>query len=410
MWGLTLSVAVALGPGLTTAARAAPTAAEGNDARQLFEAGSLAYDKGRYVDAVRAFEEAYRLLPKPAVAFSLAQAHRRQYFVARQPQHLDRAIELFGRYVEEVTEGRRRPDAVEQLQTLEALRTRRQASAPAAPEGTAEPTPLPGEDPPPVVERAPEPEATPPPVTAATELLVYADSPGSEAAIDGGEFSAVPVFAATTPGRHEVVVRAPGFEPATLAAFAIEGRLVPVEAALEEIPGRLKLTARPGARVLLDGRELGYAPLDEPVDVQGGRHELVVTAPGRVPFRQAMDVARASEHTIDARTPVTGQRRAAWGLLGGGGGLVAAGMVTMGLALHYQRDAAQIDSLRGERNISEAELDRLNGSLDTRDALRGVTIGLLATGVAAGVAGLVLLFADRPRGRGRRGVTARRPG
>ena len=42
--------------------------------------------------AVQAFEQAWALAPRPAIIFSMAQALRRQYFVDRKQENLDRAI------------------------------------------------------------------------------------------------------------------------------------------------------------------------------------------------------------------------------------------------------------------------------------------------------------------------------
>ena len=44
--------------------------------------------------AIKAFDEAYRLAPRPGVTFSLAQAHRRQYGLDRKPDDLRGALLL----------------------------------------------------------------------------------------------------------------------------------------------------------------------------------------------------------------------------------------------------------------------------------------------------------------------------
>jgi tetratricopeptide (TPR) repeat protein len=71
-------------------------------AKASFKAGAAAYAAGEYPAAIQALDTAYELTPLPAIAFSLGQAERRQYFVAHERQHLERAVALFRRYVADV--------------------------------------------------------------------------------------------------------------------------------------------------------------------------------------------------------------------------------------------------------------------------------------------------------------------
>jgi tetratricopeptide (TPR) repeat protein len=102
-------------------------------AKASFKAGATAYAAGEYLAAIQALDAAYALTPIPAIAFSLAQAERRQYFVAHEREHLERAVLLFRRYVEQVPTGGRRADALDALSQLEPL-----AALP--PSGPATPT------------------------------------------------------------------------------------------------------------------------------------------------------------------------------------------------------------------------------------------------------------------------------
>ena len=56
-------------------------------AKESFKAGATAYAAGDYLAAIQALDAAYQLTPLPAIAFSLAQAHRRQYFVDHEREH-----------------------------------------------------------------------------------------------------------------------------------------------------------------------------------------------------------------------------------------------------------------------------------------------------------------------------------
>jgi hypothetical protein len=344
---------------------AAPTP---DTARQLFDAGSQAYARGRYDDATRAFEAAYELLPDPAIAFSTAQAHRRRYFVRHDERDLLRAIELFARYLEQVEQGGRRADAVEQLQSLETVRA------------GLEPT-------------ATTPEDTP--VATATELMVFTRAQRAEVAIDDGTFRALPTIAAVAPGSHRVRVRAPGYQAADTSATALEGRLMPLEVTLVEQPAKLSLSVRRGTRVEVDGRVVGTAPLSEPLSLAAGPHDVALSAPGRVSTTRAMTFSRGQHRTIAVDMPRTAQRDAAWAMIGTGAGLWLAGGTTLGFAFGFQRRAQRIEDTRGVRNIDTDELIVLEDSLYSRDQLRGATIGLWTGAAVTTAIGLVLMFTDR---------------
>lgn len=62
-------------PGLVQAAGTAPGDAE-TRARQHFAEGTVAYDLGEFQKALQAYSEAYRLAPRPALLFNVAQCHR----------------------------------------------------------------------------------------------------------------------------------------------------------------------------------------------------------------------------------------------------------------------------------------------------------------------------------------------
>ena len=99
----------------------AQSAPELERAKASFKAGANAYAAGDYLAAIQALEDAYEISPLPAIAFSLAQAERKQYFVDEQRGHLERALQLFRRYLAEETRGARREDARVAITQLEPL-------------------------------------------------------------------------------------------------------------------------------------------------------------------------------------------------------------------------------------------------------------------------------------------------
>lgn len=78
-------------PALAQAAGGGPGDAE-TRARQYFAEGTVAYDLGEFQKALQAYGEAYRLAPKPALLFNVAQCHR------QLGQH-ERAAFFYRRYL-----------------------------------------------------------------------------------------------------------------------------------------------------------------------------------------------------------------------------------------------------------------------------------------------------------------------
>lgn len=103
-----------------------PAQAEELTARAWFEAGVKSYEEGRYTVALAAFQEAYRLTPRPGLLFSIAQAFRRSYEEEGNLTRRQDAIDYYERYLAESPQGDR---AAEARSWLEQLRRNSEASA-----------------------------------------------------------------------------------------------------------------------------------------------------------------------------------------------------------------------------------------------------------------------------------------
>src|SRR4051812_29731724 len=68
-------------------------------AETLFRAGERAYRAQNFAGAAEDFYEAWRALPLPEIAFSAAQAYRRQYRVEAKPLYVERAVTLYRAYL-----------------------------------------------------------------------------------------------------------------------------------------------------------------------------------------------------------------------------------------------------------------------------------------------------------------------
>jgi tetratricopeptide (TPR) repeat protein len=342
---VTLAIVLAAVP-----ARAQPAA------RAAFSAGRAAYSAGDYTTAIAAFEEAFRVDPRPEVAFSLAQAHRNQYYDDHDVTHLHRALGLYIHYLTEAPTGPRVTHARMHKETIETIL----ASMPTA-------------------------AANPIPVAPPTQLLVTAEAPGARASIDGDPAAPVPRLAEVTPGRHQVRISADGHDDSAVAALAVEQRLVVVPALLRPRAARLTVRAA-GARIEVDGTSLPGTRVLAP-----GSHRITVTARGRRPEALAIELAAGAERELDVALVPTTQRRAARLTLFGSAALAGTAVLAGGLAWRAQREATAIPAPPDRRL---GDLSSYRDAVARRDTWRGVSVGLGITAGAAALTGLALWYFD----------------
>ncbi|HEU4409399.1 MAG TPA: PEGA domain-containing protein [Polyangiaceae bacterium] len=336
-------------------------------AKEYFNAGAEAYGARQYLAAIQAFEAAQKLAPRPAILFSLGQAERRQYLIDRRPERLRAAIAHYRAYLEQEPQGARRGDAVEALAELEPMAGRLGAQGP-----------------------APREEKRP------TRLLVSSSAQGALVSLDGGEATPAPLVREVRPGKHAVLVRAPGYFDERDELMAVESDLVALHVALRPRPGLLAFRVPEGARLFLDGRELGGAPLGAPVEVEPGAHVVAVTRPGRRAVAREVVVGRGERQTFAADLPVTGQRVASFALLGAGGAALLAGGGGAALALAREGEAKDLAAAGESRSLSASERDRYNGALEARDLWVRVAGVSLGAGAALLAAGALLYAFDHP--------------
>ncbi|HEX6240984.1 MAG TPA: PEGA domain-containing protein, partial [Polyangiales bacterium] len=195
-------------------------------AESSFRAGAAAYAAGDYAAAIQALDAAYALTPLPAIAFSLAQAERRFYFVEHGREHLERAISLFRLYLQQVASGGRRVDAVDAISQLEPLLSTLSAADPARQALEAKPT----------------------------RLMITSDAPDARITLDDQPPAPSPVIREVTPGKHQITVEAKGFHTTTRHATALAGELILSEVSLEPRPSQLRVEVPEEADVYVDGQ------------------------------------------------------------------------------------------------------------------------------------------------------------
>ena len=364
---------------------AAPARADRAKAEEYFRAGAQAFKQQNFGAAAEQFELAYRELPLPQIAFSAAQAYRRQYFIDPQPRYVQRAVELYEKYLADVKTGGRVGDAADGLAEMRRELDRLNAR------GTH-------------FEAAQQPQ---------TRLAVSVTVAG-EARAALGDLSAVPVTDTTgvhatldgkpvelfapievAPGDHVVEVRAPGYFPIRIARRAVEGASDVVEAELRPVPAHVTVHTDDGASVAIDGKPVGTAPLAA-LALPAGRHTVAITRRGRIPVVRDVELARDQALALDAPLAKTGKRRALPWLLGGTGVLAAGSAVTAVLALSADDRLGKLERERTTTGLTAAQFHDLQDEQRKRDRYRDAAFALGGAAVAAGAVAAAFYWFDSP--------------
>jgi hypothetical protein len=355
---------LALGLSLFLSARAeAQTADEVARSKALFRAGASAYAAGDYSAAIEALQAAYELTPLPAIAFSLAQAERKEYGESGGIRHLERAINLFHRYLEETPGGRREADARDALNELEPelLRLR-----------PAVPTPLPA------------PAAAPRP----TRLMLVAEAPGAQIAIDEGPAQPSPVVREVTPGKHHVRAFAPGYATLERETMAVANELILTELTLAELPSVVSVYTPPHTDLYVDGALAGESDGRFVLQLPAGEHRLSASLKGHQLEDHRVRLARGQALALRFSPPKSSQRIVSEVLFCVSGAAVGAGIVLSGFAVRSENDAEDFIAQRSAHLVTSSELIGYQASLNDRDQFRrgaavsfGAAVGLFVTGV-----------------------------
>ncbi len=341
-------------------------------AREYFRAGARAYSVGAYAAAVQAFEQAYRVAPRPAVLFSIAQAEKKLFFLSREPGHLEKALKLYREYLASDPEVARKNDATAAVAELMAAR----------------PTP-----PPATVEQAAElepPVPTPPP----TRVMIASPTEGARISLDGRPFVGSPLILEVTPGPHRVRVAAPGHLSHERSIVSVEGSLVTFDVALREQPARLAIQAPEGAELSIDGRLQGSFPFPRALELSAGAHLIVVTQPGYEPFSVEQEFERGETISMSVRLPRTLQRTASLVMFGAAASAVTAGGVFGYFALVQQSSAESFLEERDRSRLVPADLAAYDSARRDRDNLRLASAISFGAAVALTAGGIVLYTAD----------------
>ena len=364
------------------------TAAHAEDretAERYFRAGSKAYSAQNFSAAAADFDEAYKAMPLPEIAFSAAQAYRRLYRLDAKPDYVRRSVELYRVYLQQVKSGGRVGDAADSLgemeRELDRLGLKVTAGAAAAP--AVEHTRL-------------GVSVTIAGQASDTALREVGDATGEvakglHATLDGKPiepFALVDVDAR----EHVIAVTADGYQPAEKRAVAIAGQSQLIELELHAKPATVTVHTESDATIALDGRAAPGFTLEVP----SGKHLLVVTHRGREPFGKELVLARGEALTVAAPLRETSRRRAVPWVLTGAGALAAGALTTGIVALVRDSHASDLRDQLAKGNQPASTADDYDHTVASRDHFVTATWILGGAAVAAGATGVLLYLFDQP--------------
>lgn len=365
---------------------------EGNKAlaEKYFRAGAKAFAAQNFQAAASNFDEAFKALEMPEIAFSAAQAYRKLYQVEPKLDHAKRSIELYEFYLAHVKSGGRVSDAADNLTEMKRERDKLEAAGVKSTAVVAPPqTRL-------VINvGVADQKSTADSGTLSEIGDVSTDtSKGLVTTIDGKQvdaFTPIPVDAK----EHLINVVADGYFPVDKKTVAVDGQSTLVDIELEPKPAKITVKTEADAKILVDGRTLATAP-SAAIEIPQGTHLLAVLRSGREPFAQEVTLARGQELAVDAGLHRTSRRKAVpW--IYGGAGVVAAGAITTALFAYSRNSHAEdLEAKIGMGNQPPSVADDLDRTVRSRDRFAMWAWILGGTAVAAGATGTLLLVFDTP--------------
>jgi hypothetical protein len=364
-------------------------------AERYFRAGAKAYAAQNFQAAATNFDEAYKALPMPEIAFSAAQAFRKLYQVDPKPEYVQRAVELYEAYLAKVKTGGRVSDAADNLADMKRERDRLQAAGVKTSAATIGPAKT----------RLGVNVSVPDQATSEIGTLrEIGDATGETSikglavSIDGTKvepFTLVEVSAK----EHVVRVAADGYFPVEKKTVAVDGQSALVDIELKPMPAKVTVTTESDARIVVDGRTVATTPAAA-LELPAGKHLLAVLRRGREPFDTEITVVRGQELKLTASLHKTGRRKAVPWVLGGAG-LFAAGAITTGLfALSRDHRASTYQQNIEMGNRPPFDANNYDQAVRSRDRFVMWTWILGGTAVAAGGTGALLFFFDAPSSDG----------
>ena len=349
-------------------AQAAPSSEAIAEAKLLFRAGAEAFSASDFEAALQAFEAARAIAPDPALTFSIAQTHRRQFGATERPASLRAAVSEYRRYLAEVSKGGRRGDAAEALVELEPKFAQlAESDAEGAAAGRR-----------------------------ATRLMVLTSVEGAMVSLDGAAPEAARFIGEVEPGTHVVRVTAEGHNPYLRTLEIKQGEVISIDPLLQPLPAQLLVRGEAGATLWVDGRTSGTLPLVGAVPVPPGRRLIAVTEGGRRRFELEVHLDKGQHKDLDVSLEPTAQRTVSFVTLAlGGASLLAGGVLAAVAGATYHHNRAIYDE-HETGTITDEQLRDYDSGRDDHGPLVLAAIVTGAVGVAVTLTGAGLYLFDEP--------------
>lgn len=342
------------------------------DAEKRFRIGEKAYNAQNFAAAAEHFEEAYKLLPHPDLAFSTAQAHRRQYRIDRKIERVHRSLELYRVYLDAVKTGGKVAIAADGIDAMERELTKiGNAGRDADVTGPVERTTI-IVNPELAVERKGD------------STFAIADDPEADVAkivvlLDG---KPAPVYDKidVEPGPHKIHVEVEGYLPADVTERAVKGSNITANIKLTPRPAKVTVKTDSGARIRVDGRQAATGPLAE-LSLPAGRYVLSIARKGRESVARELALKRGQVITVDEPLEKTTRRKAVpW--VAGSAAVFAVISTTsvIGAIVYDGRASDKFESFENEGDKTSSDVGDYNKLVQRRDRF---TTGAWITGGAA---------------------------
>lgn len=141
-----------------------------------------------------------------------------------------------------------------------------------------------------------------PVATKSTPHLTVTSKPaGAAVSVDGATPVLTPWSGEVTAGKHKLEVSLPGYVSDTRAVDARPNRDQEVNFALEREKGPAQVTVvtePPGAEVSVDGNVAGSTPLDKPIELEPGDHQIMASRAGYKGVAQSVTVEQGQELSL----------------------------------------------------------------------------------------------------------------
>jgi hypothetical protein len=369
-------------------------------AERYFRLGEKAYQAQNFEAAGHNFEEAYKQFPLAEIAFSAAQAYRRQYRVdSSHVEYAELSVKYYKIYLNDAKEtGRRLGDAADSLgemaRVLERTGTSGKMGAP------QEKKTLLGVS----VVFADRTVAVAKSGMHEIDEDMDKDDADKDAVIAKTMIDGKPVeldaLVDVTPGDHVVRAEAPGYKPVEQTTHVVTGVPRNVELTLQPLPAHVTVKTEEGANIIVDGRGVGGAP-QAPLELGGGSHVITIVRPGRKPVAHEVTVTRDQTLTLDIDLLPTTRRRAVPWVIGVGGGVAVgfAGFFLLGAKYSDSQARDRLAELQSGNQPREV-LDEYNDWKRRRDLSVDFAIISGGAAVAIGLTAAWMYYFDEPSSEG----------